>query len=55
MWPFKKTYEVTYNRVGLVKTTHTIFIKAWNLPDLQKRLDRREAPWDVYITSVKEM
>ena len=49
----KKTYKVHYARIGLVRSEHIVYIKAKDIVDIQKQLDKRESPWDTHILSVE--
>lgn len=46
----KHTYQVTYRYYALgLAHERTVFLRARGLADIQKQLDKREAPWDVVI------
>ena len=49
----KKTYKVHYVRIGFARSEHIVYIKAKDIVDIQKQLDKKEHPWDVYILSVE--
>ena len=49
----KKLYKVHYLRLGLCRTELSVFLRAKNLTDIQKQLDKKESPWDVVILSVE--
>ena len=49
----KKLYKVRYLRLGFCRTELNAFLRAKNLADIQKQLDKKETPWDVVILSVE--
>ena len=49
----KKTYKVRYLRVGFCRTELTTFLKARDIVDIQKQLEAKENPLDVYLLSVE--
>lgn len=49
----KKIYRVKYLRIGFCQTECAVFMKARNLVEIQKKLDKKESPWTVRITSVE--
>lgn len=49
----KKTYKVRYVRIGFARSEHIAYIKAKDIVDIQKQLDKKENPWDVHILSVE--
>lgn len=49
----KKTYRVKYLRIGFCRTECVVFMKARSLVEIQRKLDKKESPWDVRITSVE--
>lgn len=49
----KKIYRVKYLRIGFCQTECAVFMKARNLVEIQKKLDKKENPWTVRITSVE--
>ena len=49
----KKTYKVRYLRVGFCRTELTTFLKARDIVDIQKQLETKEKPWDIYLLSVE--
>jgi hypothetical protein len=49
----KKLYKVCYLQIGFCRKELTVFLRARNLADIQKQLDKREAPCDVVILSVE--
>lgn len=49
----KRLYKVHYLRLGFCRTELSIFLKAKNLADIQKQLNKKEAPWDVIILSAE--
>ena len=53
MYTPKKTYRVKYLRIGFCQTECAVFMKARSLVEIQKKLDKKESPWTVRITSVE--
>lgn len=53
MYTPKKTYRVKYLRIGLCRTECAVFMKARSLVEIQRKLDKKESPWDVRIISVE--
>ena len=49
----KRLYKVRYLRLGLCRTELSVFLKAKDIVDIQKQLDKKEAPWDFVILSVE--
>ena len=49
----KKTYRVKYLRIGFCRTECVVLMKARSLVEIQRKLDKKESPWDVRITSVE--
>ena len=49
----KKTYKVRYLRAGFCRTELTTFLKARDIVDIQKQLENKERPWDIYLLSVE--
>ena len=51
----KATYKVTYKRLGFCVSTLTTYIKGKGLADIQKKLEEKNAPFDIIILSIKEV
>ena len=51
----KATYKVTYKWIGLCVHMLTTYIKGRGLADIQKKLEKRHAPWDIVILSIEEV
>lgn len=49
----KKTYKVRYARIGFARSEHIVFLKARDIVDIQRQLDKKESPWDVHLLSVE--
>ena len=49
----KHIYKVHYIRTGLCRSEHWTFIKARNIADIQRQLEKKHDPWDIYIISVE--
>lgn len=49
----KKIYKVRYLRDGFCRVELTTFLKARDIVDIQKQLNKKESPWDVYLLSVE--
>ena len=49
----KKIYKVQYLRIGLYRVQVTTYVKARSIMDIQRQLDKKEAPYDVEILSVE--
>lgn len=49
----KRIYKVRYVRIGFCRSEHCTFIKAKNIADIQRQLEEKHDPWDIYILSVE--
>ena len=49
----KHIYKVRYVKIGLCRSELCTFIKARNIADIQRQLEEKHAPWDIYIISVE--
>ena len=55
MWPFRKIYEVSYTVHALRSFSIKVFIKARDIADIQRKLDKKESPWKVEINEIMEV
>ena len=49
----KHIYKVHYVRIGFCRSEHCTFIKARNIADIQRQLEKQHEPWDIHIISVE--
>ncbi len=49
----KRIYKVRYVKIGLCRSELCTFIKAKNVADIQRQLEAKHDPWDIYILSVE--
>ena len=49
----KHIYKVHYVKIGFSRSEYCVFIKAKNIADIQRKLERKHAPWNIYIISVE--
>ena len=49
----KHIYKVHYVRIGFGQSEYCVFIKAKNIADIQRQLEKKHAPWNIYIISVE--
>ena len=50
----KHIYKVHYIKTGLCRSEHCAFIKARDIADIQRQLEKRHYPWVIDIVSVEE-
>ena len=49
----KHIYKVHYVRIGFGRSEYCVFIKAKNIADIQRQLERKHDPWNIQIISVE--